>query len=274
MKIEVTAFPRAQQGSGASRRLRVVGRVPGIVYGADKPAQNVEFDHNPLLRQLKLEAFHATILDLTVDGEKLQVLLRDYQMHPWKQQVLHVDFQRVDKSRKIHMRVPLHFLNAEICPGVKIGGGVVQHAMNDIDIQCLPDDLPAFIEVDLKDMQLNQTLHVAELVMPKGVEPVSKLKHENPSVVSVHVPKEIVIEEEAPAPVTEIIGEVPAEGEEAAEAAAEGEKKAPAAEGEKKAPATAEKKGPAAEKKASAAEGEKKAPAAAEKKDSGKEGKE
>ena len=229
MKIEVNAFPRAQQGSSANRRLRIAGRVPGILYGVGKDAQNVEVDHRLLLRQLQLEAFHASVLDLTLNGEKLQVL--------------HVDFQRVDKNRKIHMRVPLHFLNADICPGVKTGGGVVQPAMNDIDIQCLPDDLPAFIEVDLRDLQLNDTLHVMELPMPKGVEPVSKLKHENPSVVSVHVPKEIVIEEEVAAPVTEIIGEVPAEGEEGAEAAAEGEKKEGAPE--KKEPAAAEKKEPA-----------------------------
>jgi len=243
MKIEVTAFPRAQQGSGASRRLRLTGRVPGIVYGADKAAQNVEVEHKALLRNLGLEAFHASILDLTLNGEKFQALLRDYQMHPWKKQVVHVDFQRVDKGRKIHMRVPLHFVNAEICPGVKASGGVVQHTITAIEIQCLPDDLPGFIEVDVKDLELNDTLHVLELVMPKGVEPISKLKHENPSVVSVHVPKEIVIEEEAAAPVTEIIGEVPAEGEEAA-AAAEGEKKEPAAAGDKKEPA-AEKKEPA-----------------------------
>jgi len=243
MKIEVTAFPRAQQGSGASRRLRLTGRVPGIVYGADKAAQNVEVEHKALLRNLGLETFHASILDMTLNGEKFQALLRDYQMHPWKKQVVHVDFQRVDKNRKIHMRVPLHFVNAEICPGVKTGGGVVQHTMNAIEIQCLPDDLPAFIEVDVKDLELNDTLHVLELVMPKGVEPTSKLKHENPAVVSVHVPKEIVIEEEAAAPVTEIIGEVPAEGEEAA-AGAEGEKKEPAA-GDKKEPAAAEKKEPA-----------------------------
>ena len=234
MKIAVTAFPRAQQGSGASRRLRVSGRVPGIIYGAGESAQNVELDHNALLYQLKLEAFHASILDLTVDGQKQQVLLRDYQMHPWRQQVLHVDFQRVDKDRKIHMRVPLHFINAEICPGVKTGGGVVQHAMNDIDIQCLPDDLPGFIEVDLVNLQLNQTVHVNELAMPKSVEPTSKLKHDNPAVVSVQVPKEIVIEEEAPPPVTEIIGEVPAEGEEAAAEATEAEKKEPAAEKKEK----------------------------------------
>ena len=264
MKIEVTAFPRARPGSSANRRLRGAGRVPGILYGANQAAQNVEFDHNALLLQLKLEAFHASILDLALDGHKFQVLLRDYQMHPWKQQVLHVDFQRVDKNRKIHMRVPLHFLNADICPGVKTGGGVVQPAMNDIDIQCLPDDLPAFIEVDLKDMELNETLHIMELSMPKGVEPVTKLKHENPSVVSVHVPKEIVIEEEAPAPVTEIIGEVPAEGEEAA-AAAEGEKGEKA---EKKEPG-AEKKEPAAAQKKEPAAAEKKGPAAPEKKEKG-----
>jgi len=243
MKIEVTAFPRAQQGSSASRRLRVAGRVPGIVYGADKAAQNVELDHKALLRNLGLEAFHASILDMTLDGQKFQALLRDYQMHPWKKQVVHVDFQRVDKNRKIHMRVPLHFVNAEIAPGVKTGGGVVQHTLNAIDIQCLPDDLPAYIEVDLKDMELNETLHVMELTMPRGVEPVSKLKLENPSVVSVHVPKEIVIEEEAAAPVTEIIGEVKAEGEEGAEAVAEGDKKEGGAE--KKEPAAAEKKEPA-----------------------------
>jgi len=168
------------------------------------------------------------------------------------------------------MRVPLHFLNAEIAPGVKTGGGVVQHTMNAIDIQCLPDDLPAYIEVDLKDLELNDTLHVMEIAMPKGVEPVTKLKHENPSVVSVHVPKEIVIEEEAAAPVTEIIGEVPAEGEEAAAAAAEGEK---GEKGEKKEGA-AEKKEPAAAAKKEPAAAEKKAPAGAEKKETGKKGKE
>jgi large subunit ribosomal protein L25 len=241
MKIEVNAFPRAHHGSGASRRLRATGRVPGIIYGADKDARNVELEHEPLLRQLRREAFHASILDLTVDGEKMQVLLRAYQMHPWKQQVLHVDFQRVDRTRKIHIKVPVHFLNAEACPGVKTGGGVVQHVMNEIDIQCLPDDLPAFIEVDLSEMQLNQTLHVNDIAMPSGVEPVSKLRHENPALVSVQVPKEIVIEEEAAAPVTEIIGEVPAEGEQAAEAAAEGEKKEPAAD-KKEAPAARKEK--------------------------------
>ena len=235
MKIEVVAFPRAQQGTGASRRLRATGRVPGIVYGADRPAQTVELDQQALLRHLKLEAFHASILDMTVDASKEQVLLRDFQMHPWKPMALHVDFQRVDPNKKIHMRVPLHFVNADICPGVKVGGGVVQHVRNDIEIQCLPADLPEFIEVDLKELELGESIHVAELTLPSGVEAIPKLKHDNPSVVTVQVPKEIAIEEEAGAPVTEIIGQAPAEGEAAAEAAP-AEKKEP----EKKEPAKKE----------------------------------
>jgi large subunit ribosomal protein L25 len=225
MKIEVVAFPRTLQGTGASRRLRGSGRVPGVIYGANKPAQTVELDQQALLRHLKLEAFHASILDMTVDGGKEQVLLRDFQMHPWKPMVLHVDFQRIDKSKKIHMRVPLHFKNADICPGVKVGGGMVQHVMNEIEIQCLPDDLPEYIEVDLKDLELGHSLHVNELALPAGVEPISKLKHDDPAVVTVQIPKAIVVEEEVAAPVTEIIGEVPAEGE--AAPAAEAEKKEP-----------------------------------------------
>jgi large subunit ribosomal protein L25 len=230
MKIEVTAFPRAQQGTGASRRLRTSGRVPGVIYGAGAAAQTVELDQQALLRHLKMEAFHASILDMTVDGTKQQVLLREFQMHPWKPMVLHVDFQRVDKSRKIHMRVPLHFLNADIAPGVKLGGGVAQHVMNDIEIQCLPDDLPEFIEVDLKDLQLGHSIHARELSLPPGVETTAKLKHDNPAVVTVQVPKEMVVEEEAAVPVTEITGQAPAEAEAAAEPAGaekEKEKKEP-----------------------------------------------
>lgn len=229
MKIEVTAFPRTKEGKGASRRLRATGRVPGVVYGAGKDAQSVEFDHKALLRHLKLEAFHASILDLTVEGQRDRVLLRDFQMHPWKEQVQHVDFQRVDPKKKIHMAVPLHFMNAEVSPGVKVGKGVVQHIINELEIQCLPDDLPEYIEVDLKDLELGHSIHVSELSLPKGVEPLPKLKADNPSVVTVQVPKEIVVEEVA-APVTEITGQTP-EAAAAAGAAAGGA--APAA-GDKK----------------------------------------
>lgn len=228
MKIEVTAFPRTKEGKGASRRLRATGRVPGVVYGAGKDAQSVEFDHKALLRHLKLEAFHASILDLTVEGQKDRVLLRDFQMHPWKEQVQHVDFQRVDPKKKIHMAVPLHFLNADISPGVKLGKGVVQHIINELEIQCLPDHLPEYIEVDLKDLELGHSIHVSELKLPAGVEPLPKLKADNPSVVTVQVPREIVVEEAA-APVTEITGQTP----EAAAAAAAAGGAAPAA-GDKK----------------------------------------
>ncbi len=218
MKIEVTAFPRTKEGKGASRRLRATGRVPGVVYGAGKDAQSVEFDHKALLRHLKLEAFHASILDLTVEGQKDRVLLRDFQMHPWKEQVQHVDFQRIDPKKKIHMAVPLHFMNAEVSPGVKLGKGVVQHIINELEIQCLPDHLPEYIEVDLKDLELGHSIHVSELKLPAGVEPLPKLKADNPSVVTVQVPREIVVEEAA-APVTEITGQTP---EAAAAAAAAG----------------------------------------------------
>ena len=223
MKIEVTAFPRTSQGTGASRRLRATGRVPGVIYGAGKDAQSVEFDHKALLRHLKLEAFHSSILDLTVEGKKDRVLLRDFQMHPFKEQVQHVDFQRIDPKKKIHMAVPLHFMNAEIAPGVKLGKGVVQHIINELEIQCLPDDLPEFIEVDLKDLELGHSIHVTELKLPEGVEPLPKLKADNPSVVTVQVPREVAVEEVVAAPVTEITGQTPEAA--AAAAAAGGDKK-------------------------------------------------
>ncbi len=216
MKIEFTAFPRTLQGTGASRRMRGAGKVPGILYGADQPTQPIELDHHALFRHLKMEAFHASILDMTLEGNHQQVLLRDVQMHPFRQLVLHVDFQRVDKNKKIHMKVPLHFINADICPGVKVGGGVVNHVMNEIDIQCLPDDLPEFVVVNLEQLELNRSMRLNEVPLPAGVEVIARLKKDNPAIVAVHVPKAIVIEEEVAAPVTEIIGEVPAEGEEAA----------------------------------------------------------
>jgi large subunit ribosomal protein L25 len=224
MKIAVTAYPRTKQGTSASRRLRTSGRVPGIIYGADKPVQKIELDQAALLRHLKLEVFHASVLDLTVDGVTEPALLRDFQMHPFRPIALHVDFQRVDKNKKIHMKVPLHFVNADICVGVKVGGGVVQHIINDLEILCLPDDLPEYIEVDVKDLQLAHSMHVNDLAFPKGVEPIPRWKKENPGVVTVQLPKEAPAEEVvAGAPVTEITGQKPEEA-----AAAAGDKKEPA----------------------------------------------
>ena len=234
MKIEFSAFPRNANGTGTSRRMRRSGKVPGVVYGAGKDAQMIEIDHAALYRHLRMESFHASILDMTVNGTKERVLLRDVQMHPWKKEILHVDFQRVAADRKIHMRVPLHFIHADLCPGAK-EGGVVSHVMNDVDIQCLPDDLPEFIEVDLSSLMLGHSIHLTELPLPKGVDFVARLKADNPVVVTAQVPREIVVEEPtaeaAAAPTTEIISEKP-EGAAApaagAAAAADKEKKEPA----------------------------------------------
>ena len=188
MNFELNATTRALQGSGASRRLRHAGKVPGIVYGGEAAPVLIELDHNDLLLAMRKEAFHSSVISLTLDGKKQSVLLRDSQLHPFKAQVVHVDFLRVDTTHAIHQKVPLHFLNAEEAVGVKIGGGVVSHAMNEIDVTCLPQDLPSFIEVDLKDLDAGQTLHVSQLVFPKGVKPVTH-GSDDPVVVAITVKK-------------------------------------------------------------------------------------
>jgi len=198
MAIEVNAMPRSTQGRGASRRLRHGERVPGILYGGGKPAQNIELDHKELALNLKQEAFHASILTLSVDGQKEQVLLRDVQMHPWRAAVMHVDFQRVAKDKKIHMKVPLHFINAEIAPGVKTGGGTVNHVISELDIICLPADLPNFIEVDLANLQLAHSIHLSELKLPAGVES-SQMRGGQDSVVATIVVPRVEVEPEAEA---------------------------------------------------------------------------
>ncbi|MCK6406593.1 MAG: 50S ribosomal protein L25/general stress protein Ctc [Rhodocyclaceae bacterium] len=184
MQFEMTAKKRNDQGTGASRRLRRAGRVPAIVYGGSEAAQAIDLDHNTILLNLRKEAFHASVLTLDIEGKKEQVLLRDSQMHPYKAIVLHIDFQRVDASKKLHQKVPLHFVNADVAPGVKLSGGLVSHAMNEIDVSCLPADLPAFIEVDLKELKVGQSIHVKELSMPKGVAAVLH-GSDNPVVVSI-----------------------------------------------------------------------------------------
>jgi large subunit ribosomal protein L25 len=184
MSIEVKATKREVQGTGASRRLRRAGRVPGIIYGGEAVPQAIELDHNELWQHLRKEAFYSSILDVTVDGAKQTCLLRDVQRHPFRQLVLHVDFQRVDATHAIHQKVPLHFVNADVAPGVKLSGGMVQHVMTELDVKCLPKDLPAFIEVDLKDLQGSQSLHVTQLPLPTGVEAVLH-KGEDPVVATI-----------------------------------------------------------------------------------------
>ncbi len=198
MKIEINATKRETQGTGASRRLRRVGKVPGIVYGGDRQPVNIELDHKDLLKKLHTEAFHASILTLKLDGGAEQVLLRTFNMHPYKGEVQHVDFQRVSKEKKINMKVPLHFVNAELSPGVKEQGGVASHVMNELNIACLPDDLPEFVEIDMAGLSVGGSIHVKDIQLPKGVEAILH-KTENPVVASVLLPTLIAEEEEAPA---------------------------------------------------------------------------
>jgi large subunit ribosomal protein L25 len=195
VKITVKAEPRSVQGTGASRRLRRESKVPGVLYGAGKDAQPIQLDHKDLWFKLKMEAFHASVLDMEVAGEKSQALLRDYQMHPFRPLILHADFQRVDANKKIHMKVPLHFVNAEVSPGVKVAGGIAQHVMNELEISCLPKDLPEFIEVDLSSLQAGHSLHLSALTMPPGVEAVVT-KGEDPTVATIVIPKVKTEEEE------------------------------------------------------------------------------
>ncbi len=200
MEIEVIAFKRDAQGSSASRRLRHAGKVPGIVYGGSAAPMQIELDHNALYHALRKEAFHASVLTLAVDGNRESVLLRDTQWHPYKQQVLHVDFQRVDKDHKIHVKVPLHFLNAEIAPGVKLGGGKPHHIVNELDVECFPGSLPEFIEVDMGKLEVGHSIHANDLKLPAGVELVAHLKAENPAVAAISAPKGGGAEEAPAAP--------------------------------------------------------------------------
>lgn len=234
--IEFTAFPRATEGRAASRRMRRAGKAPGIVYGGTARPQPIELDHNALVHALRNEAFHSSILSMKLDGTSTQVLLRDVQMHPFRNEVLHVDFQRIDPSRKIHMKVPLHFVNEDESPAVKAQGAIVSHVMTELDIACLPKDLPEYIEVDLSALDTAHSLHVSGVKLPAGVSAVTH-RTGDPVVATAVVPK-AVVETEAAA----------AEGEAAAAAAA------PAAE-VKPAEAKVEEKGG---KKESAKEDKKK----------------
>jgi large subunit ribosomal protein L25 len=256
MAIEINARKREAQGTGASRRLRRMGKVPGIVYGGDLAPENIVLDHKDLFQNLRNEKFHASILTLKLADANQQVLLRAVNMHPFKMQVQHVDFQRISKDKKIHMKVPLHFVNAENSPGVKEQGGVVNHVLNELDIVCLPDDLPEFIQVDLSGLTVGHSIHVKDLTLPKGVEPALH-KNENPVVATIVIPK-LVTEDEEAAPAV-AAADVPTteqaapakEGEAAAGAAAKGGDKAGAEKG-------AEKAGDKAAEKAGDKGGEKK----------------
>jgi large subunit ribosomal protein L25 len=171
--MKVVAFARTQQGTGASRRLRKAGQTPGIIYGGAAAPQLIALDGNALFHALKKEAFHGAVLDLDLDGQTQQVLLRDFQMHAYKQLVLHADFQRVDASQPIHTKVALHFVNADVSPAVKLSGAIVSHVLNELDVSCLPGKLPEFITVDLSTLEAGQSIHVSQLTLPEGVTVVA-----------------------------------------------------------------------------------------------------
>ncbi len=189
MEIIVQATKRESKGTGASRRLRRAGAVPGIVYGGGKDAISLEFDHKNLFLQFRHEAFHASILTLDVEGKKDSVLLRDYQLHPVRNTIQHIDFQRVSATEKIHVKVPFHFINEDVAPGVKLGGGLISHIMTEADVSCLAKDLPAFIEVDLEKLEAGHTIHLSEIKLPKGVEFVQLAHGEDSAVVSIAKPR-------------------------------------------------------------------------------------
>jgi large subunit ribosomal protein L25 len=195
--MKFVAFERTLQGTGASRRLRNAQKVPGIVYGAGKPAM-IELDHNALFFALKKEAFHSTILEMELAGKSEQVLLRDYQMHPFRPIVLHIDFQRVDATTKITKKVPLHFINEENSPAVKTEGCLVNHVITELQIQCLASQLPEYITVDLGELTKGQTLTVKDLKLGKDIKVVTHGKP-NPVVASTSV--QAAEEEAAAAPV-------------------------------------------------------------------------
>ena len=192
---QLTAEPRDKTGKGANRVLRRSGRIPAIVYGAGKQPQSISLSHNDMLLKLQHESFYSSILTINVNSEDQQVVLKDLQRHPHKPEVLHVDFLRIDEKQKITMRVPLHFINEAHCAGVKTGGGVINRIMNELEISCLPADLPEYIEVDLAEVNLGETLHVSDLKLPDAVE-LYALQHGGDAsspVVSVNLPK--VVEE-------------------------------------------------------------------------------
>jgi large subunit ribosomal protein L25 len=179
--MKVVATTRSAQGSGASRRLRRSGKVPGIVYGSTATPTAIEIDHNPLYHSLRVEAFHSSILDMELDGKAERVLLRDVQWHAYKPLVMHIDFQRVAADQKINVKVPLHYVNQEISPAVKISAAIVSHVLSDIEVTCLPGALPEFIEVDLSTLTAGHPIHLSDVTFPEGVTPVQS--KENPVLV-------------------------------------------------------------------------------------------
>ena len=185
----VNAEPRVDQGKGASRRLRRTGRLPAIVYGGQKAPQSISVDHNELWKNLKHEAFYSKILTLNIGSESEQVVLKDLHRHPVREEVMHMDLQRVQANVAIRIRVPLHFKGADIAPGVKTGGGMLEHLLNEVEVECLPANLPEYLELDVSTMEVGDSVHLSQIPLPEGVTLV-ELKHDNDeAVVAIHQPR-------------------------------------------------------------------------------------
>jgi len=189
MSIEIKAVKRDVKGTGASRRLRRAGSVPGVVYGGEQGAVSIELNHKELFMEFRHEAFHASILNLNLDGKVESVLLRDYQLHPVRNTIQHIDFQRVSATEKIHVKVPFHFINEDVAPGVKTGGGNISHIQTEADVSCLAKDLPEFIEVDLVTLEAGHSIHLSEIKLKKGVEFVQLAHGDDAAVVSIAKPR-------------------------------------------------------------------------------------
>lgn len=217
-EFDLIAEYREDMGKGASRRLRRKGLVPAIIYGAGRPPRALAFDHNKVIKQLESESFYSSVLNIKVGDKSQAAILKDLQRHPAKRQILHMDFQRIVEDEAIRMNVPIHFLGEDVAPGVKLGGGKVSHLMTDVEVTCLPKDLPEFLEVDVSALELDTMLHLSDIKLPSGVEipELAQGPEHDQAIVAIHVIKAAPVEEAAP--------EEAAEPEEAAPAAeAEGE---------------------------------------------------
>ena len=196
--FDLIADIREDQGKGASRRLRHQGKVPAIIYGAGRPPRALVFDHNRVLQQLENESFYSSVLNIKVGKKSQAAILKDVQRHPAKPLVMHMDFQRIVEDEEIKMSVPLHFIGEDVAVGVKQGGGAVSHLMNEVDIVCLPKHLPEFIDVDITDLELDEMLTLSDIKLPEGVSipALAQGPEQDRPIVSIHVIKEVVIEEE------------------------------------------------------------------------------
>ena len=221
--FDLIADMREDQGKGASRRLRRQGMVPAIIYGAGRPPRPLAFDHNKVVKQLENESFYSSVLNIKVGEKNQAAILKDLQRHPAKNQILHMDFQRIVEDEVIRMNVPLHFLGEDVAVGVKQGGGKVSHLITDVEVVCLPKDLPEYLDIDIADLELNEMMYLSDIKLPEGVEipALAQGPEANRPVVSIALIKEVVIEEEAPevegAPEEVAAGEVPTVDETEAE---------------------------------------------------------